>query len=103
MRKHTKTSHPVLLFNNNLVQESSSQKHLGMILDSEQNFEDHLKTIFTKVNKTTGLLWKLEKTLIRQLLLATCKSFIRPYIVYGDAMFDQSYKASFHPKLEIFQ
>ena len=31
-RKHTKTSHPVLLFNNYPVQESSSQKHLGMIL-----------------------------------------------------------------------
>lgn len=59
MRKYTKTSHPVLLFNKNLFQESSSKKHFGMNLNRKQNFEDHLKTIFTKVNKTIGLLWKL--------------------------------------------
>ena len=59
MRKYTKTSHPVLLFNKKLFQESSSKKHFGMNLDRKQNFEDHLKTIFTKVNKTIGLLWKL--------------------------------------------
>ena len=55
-----------MLFNNNPAQESSSQKHLGMILDSKLNFEKHLRTIFTKVNKTTSLLRKLQKTLPRQ-------------------------------------
>ena len=103
MRKYTKTSHPVLLFNKNLFQESSSKKHFGMNLDSKQNFEDHLKTIFTKVNKTIGLLWKLQKTLSRQLLLTTCKSLIRPHIDYSDVIFDQSYNGSFHQKLEIFK
>ena len=36
-REHTKTSHPVLPFNHNPVRESSSQNHLGMILDSNLN------------------------------------------------------------------
>ena len=35
--EHTKTSHPVLSFNHNPVRESSSQNHLGMILDSNLN------------------------------------------------------------------
>ena len=34
-----------------------------MILDSKLNFEEHFKTISTKVNKTIGLFRKLQKTL----------------------------------------
>ena len=37
-RKHAKSSHPVLLFINNPVQESSLQRHFGMILDRKTNF-----------------------------------------------------------------
>ena len=39
-RKHTKTSHPVLVFNNNPDQECPLQRHLGMILDSKLNRHD---------------------------------------------------------------
>ena len=64
-RKHTKASHPVLLFKNNPVKESSSQKHLGMILDSKLNLEEYFRTIF-KINKTSiGSLHELQKTLSR--------------------------------------
>ena len=68
----------VLFFNNNVVQESSSQNHLGTILDSKLNFKKHLRTISTNVNKTTGLLRKLQITLPRQSLLAIYKAFFRP-------------------------
>ena len=37
-----------------------------MILDSKLNFEEHFRTISTKVNKNIGLLRKLQKTLPRQ-------------------------------------
>ena len=47
-KKHIRTSHPEMLFNNNPIQEGSSQKHVGMILDSKLNFEDYLEIIFTK-------------------------------------------------------
>ena len=33
-RKYSETSHSVLLFNSNHIQESSLRKHLGIILDS---------------------------------------------------------------------
>ena len=32
------------------------KKHLGPILDSKLNFQEHLKNILKKVNKTIGLL-----------------------------------------------
>ena len=38
-----------------------------------------------------------------QSLSAIYKYFVRPYLDYSDATFDQSYKASFHRKLETSQ
>ena len=44
-RWFTKTSYLVLFFSNSLVQESLSQKFIGIISDSKLNFEKLLKTI----------------------------------------------------------
>ena len=55
-RKLKKTTHPPLLFNNNNVSQVNFQTHLGVILDTELTFEEHLKNAFNKTNKTIGLL-----------------------------------------------
>ena len=55
-RKHQKISHPSIYFSNNPIESVSSQKHLEMILDTKLNFQEHIKNILTKVNKTIGLL-----------------------------------------------
>ena len=51
-RKITNTNHPTLIFNNNPIHQVALQKHLGMFLDFKLNFEEHLKTIINKINKT---------------------------------------------------
>ena len=83
-RKFNKIDHPPLYFNENLVKSSSTQKHLGMILDTKLDFSLHLKNVQNKVNKTIGLLRKLQDTLPRTSLIIIFKSFIRPHLDYGD-------------------
>ena len=61
--KHQKISHPSIHFNNNPIESVSSQKHLGIILETKLIFQEHIKNILTKVNKTIGLLRKLQNTL----------------------------------------
>ena len=80
----TKTNHLTLVFNDNPVHQVALQKHLGMYLDCKLNFEEHLKTIVNKINKTIGLLRKFQNFLPRKLLLTTYKSFILPHHDYGD-------------------
>ena len=62
-----------------------------------------LKNKSNTVNKTIGLLWKLENILPRGPLLTIYKSFIRPHLDYGDVICDQQYNNSFHQKLESIQ
>ena len=68
-RKSKKISHPTLFFNNIQVPQSSSQKHLGIILDEHLTFCKHLKMLTSKINKTIGLLRKLQNLLPRSALI----------------------------------
>ena len=95
-RKIQKSSQLSLIFNNNIVTQSLIQKHLGMLLDTNLDFQEHLKSIFSKVNKTIGLLRKLHHILPRSPLLTIYKSFIRPHLDYGNIIYDQAYNAPFH-------
>ena len=99
-RKIQKTCHPSIYFNNKSVKQVPSQKQLGMILDSKLNFQEHLKNILNKVNKTIGLLWNLQNILPLGPLLTIYKSFVKPHFDYGDVIYDQHYNNSFHQKLE---
>ena len=68
-RKIKKPLHIPLNFNNTNVKQTAFQKHLGLILDSQLSFEEHLKTILSKANKTIGLIRKLRNSLPRPSLM----------------------------------
>ena len=74
-----------------------------MLLDVKLDFQRHLKNIYSKVNKTIGLLRKLHNTLPRLSLLTIYKSFIRSNLDYVDLIYDQAYTDSFHQKIESVQ
>ena len=82
--KINKIDHTPLYFNENVVKSRSTQKHLGMIVDTKLDFSLHLKNVQNKVNKTIGLLRKLQDTLPRTSLITIFKSFIRSHLDYGD-------------------
>ena len=98
-----KTAHPPLLFNNASVTRTSSQKYLGIILDNQLKFDDHINMLFKKISETIGLLRKLHNFLPRTALIIINKAFIRPHLDYGDILYDQAYNMSFHQKLESIQ
>ena len=52
------------------------------------------------MNKTIGLLRKLQKTLPRPLSMTMLKAFVRPHLDYGDIIYDESYNETFHQQLE---
>ena len=98
--KRNKPHHPDIIFNGNPVKKSSSQKHLGMFLDSKLDFEEHMKGVFDKTSKSIGLIRKLRIFLPRPSLLQIYKSFVRPHLDYGDIIYDKAFIGSFQKKLE---
>ena len=102
-RKFNKPDHPSLNFNNMVVIQSTTHKHLGMILDTKLDFQEHLKDKLSKISKTIGLLRKLQKILTRHPLITIYKLFIKPHLDYGDIIYDKAYNSSFHQNLEKIQ
>ena len=80
-RKSKKISHPPLFFSNIQVPRSSSQKHLGIVLEEYLTFCKHLKMLTSKINRTIGLLRKLQNLLPRSALITTYKS-LETHIVW---------------------
>ena len=101
--KIKKLLHPTLLFNNIPLNNSLFQKHLGLTLDIELNFSEHIKSITKKISKTMGLLRKFQQILPRSTLLTIYKTFVRSRLDYADIIYDQAYNSAFHDKLESIQ
>ena len=102
-RKINKVHHPPLLFNNSTIQQISSQKHLGIHLNEELTFKNHINEKINIANKDTGIIRKLKNILLRSALLTIICSFIMPYLDYGDVIYDQPENESFSSKIESVQ
>ena len=102
-RKSKRSTDPSLVFNNNNVYKTFSQKHLGVTLDFKLKFEEHLNNVLAKVNKAVGLLRKLRNILPRTTLITIYKTFIPPDKDSGDVLYDQASNNSFIEKLESIQ
>ena len=72
---------------------TNSQKHLEMQLDKKLHFEEHLNKVESKVNKTIGIIRKLQNVLRQSALLTIYKSFIRPHLDYGDIICDKAFNS----------
>ena len=74
-----------------------------MTLDSKLSYENHLQSVFSRVNKTIGLLRKFQATLPRKSLVTIYKSFIRSHLDYGDVGYNRASNKLFHQSLESLQ
>ena len=96
-RELNKPNHPSLNFDNTVVIQSTNHKHIGMILNTNLDFQEHLKDKLSKISKKIR---KLQKLLTRASLLTIYKSFIRPHLDYGDIIYNKAYNSSFYQNLE---
>ena len=70
------------------MEQSKSQKHLGILLDEKLDFNAHIKEKISKANRGIGIIKKLQSKLPRNAPLTIYKSFIRPHLDYGDIVYD---------------
>ena len=98
--KRDKENYQPLQFNSTGVQIDDSQKHLGLILDSKLNFNEHIESKITKCNKIIGLMKKLSLILSRKSLLTIYKSFVRSNLDYTDIIYDKQFNESLKKKLK---
>ena len=70
------------------LEQVSSYKYLGVMIDSKLSFAENTEYIYTKVVKRTSVLGKSRYFLSQELSLYLYKQLILPLIDYGDVFYD---------------
>ena len=101
--KRDRVVYPPLQFNNNDVQSANNQKHLGLVLDSKLDFNEHVNNKMNKCNKSISIMKKLSLALSRNGLLTVYKTFVRTILDYANIIYDKPLTEFFKGKLEMVQ
>ena len=101
--KRDNENYSSLMFDDTKVQLATCQKHLGLVLDSKLDFNEHIDNKINKCNKIISIMKKLSLILSRKSWLTIYKSFVRPTIDYADIIYDKPFNESFKRKIEIVQ
>ena len=73
---------PKLFINNQVIKTQLSIKLLGILLDENLSWKEHLKLTENKISKNIGLIYKAKPYLNKDTLLALYFSYIHSYIIY---------------------
>ena len=79
-----------IYFGDNLLNQVSTTKFLGIYVDEHLNFKYHIDQMLQKVSRSIGLLFKLKYFLPKNVLLTLYNSLILPYFNYGIVLWHNS-------------
>ena len=75
---------PKLTISNNVIERQEFIKFLGVLLDENLNWKEHIKYTENKIAKKLGLLYKDRLFLERNALLVFYYPYIQTYIKYAN-------------------
>ena len=81
-RKTNKPLHPPLIMDQQVINEVTSHKHLGLIFSNDCNWHEHIDYIKSKAWSRINIMRKLKFQLDRKSLETIYISFIRPLLEY---------------------
>jgi hypothetical protein len=65
-----------------VVEFADVGRYLGVMLDSNLSYKDHINYVYTKVSKSVGILYKLSSNVPKDVFMSLYYSFIYPYLTY---------------------
>ena len=101
--KKVKLCHPHISLGNDRIERKSQHKHLCTHLDSELNFQSHVKEAIGKATRGIGMIRYLSKYVSRYVLDQFYKLYVRPRLNYGSTIYHKynpEKRLSFTQRLE---
>ena len=82
---------PDLKIANNSIERTTSIKFLGIMIDENITWEDHIHTIEKKLAKNLGLLYQAKHILDNESLKTIYFSYIHSYLIYANISWGSTY------------
>ena len=90
-----------LSINNKDLVEKKSYKYLGVIIDSNLNWKEHVNELCKKISRGIGILLKLRNFVKIDILIKIYYSIIYPFLIYGIIIWGNTYKTNVKPLTEL--
>jgi hypothetical protein len=65
-----------------VIEQVPCTKFLGVVINSRLTWEDHIRTVNNKINKSLGIIYKARKNLNTDSLLMLFHALVQPYLDY---------------------
>ena len=72
-----------LSLNNKKLKQENYTKYLGIIIDEQLNWKQHIKQVNIKISKGIGIIYKLRHFVPKNILHMLYNSFIQSHALYG--------------------
>ena len=76
----------------NLLESVQSEKDLGVIVDKDLSFEEHINEVVKRANKISGLLKRTIVNKNKSIMAPLFKALVRPILEYGNAIWSPRLK-----------
>jgi len=86
-----------LYLNNNILNQVTSVKYLGVFFDENLNWKHHVSFICGKIKRGLGMISKLRPFLPTKVLVSLYYSLIYPYLIYGVVAWGNTYDTTINP------
>ena len=86
---------PAMTFNNIEIKRENSIKFLGVIIDENLTWKNHIEVAENKISKNTGVLYRASRLLDFRILLKIYFFFIHIYISYTNIAWASTFKTKF--------
>ena len=87
-KKQNRIQYPDILFNDTVLERTDSHKHLGLVLNKNLNWNDHIESTNVKAKKRINCINNIKLLLPRRSLCSLYKSMVLPIIEYCDVIYD---------------
>ena len=78
---------PVLKINNRDIERVNTMKFLGVLLDDNLSWKEHMKYFENKIAKNIGLMHRAKSFLDKEYLLALYYSYVHSYLNYANCFY----------------
>ena len=86
-----------ILINKEAIDETKHVKYLGILIDSQLTFKQHIGELNKKIARAIGILYKIRPFVSTSILLNIYHAIIYPLLLYGVPVWGNAYKTLLEP------
>ena len=91
-----------IILNRQAIAQKEYVKYLGILIDSNLSFKQHIAAICKKISRAIGIMYKLRNYVNKKILLMIYYSLIYPFLIYAIPVWGVAYKVHLN-KIHILQ